>query len=144
MTSTFTRQQLSKFIDDNRTIKAFEDLQTNSTDLQAQVTGLDVRVSALENPGSVTVSANYQMTDTGKAVYINTPGVIVTLPQATAARVGVIWTVTMGVAGTATLVCTAGDSFPTPDVLAETTVLFDTRGTTLDFRCVSTNKWAIT
>jgi hypothetical protein len=143
MSSNFTRQQLAKFIDDNRTIKAFEGLQTNTSDLIIQVTDLDVRVADLANPGSVTVSANYQMTDTGKAVYIDTSGVIVTLPQATAERVGVIWTITMGVAGTATLVCTVGDSFPTPDVLAETTVLFDARGTTLDFRCVSTNKWAI-
>jgi len=144
MTSKLTRQQLAKFIDDNRTIKAFEDLQASTIDFQPQITDLDARVADLENPGTVTVSANYQMTDTGKAVYIDTSGVIVTLPQATAERVGVIWTITMGVAGTATLICTVGDSFPTPDVLAETTVLFDTRGTTLDFRCVSTNKWAIT
>jgi len=143
MSSNFTRQQLAKFIDDNRTIKAFEDLQTNTSDLQTQITDLDVRVSDLENPGAVTITSNYQMTDAGKAVYINASGITVTLPQATAARVGVIWTITMGIAGTATLVCTAGDSFPTPDVLAETTVLFDTRGTTLDFRCVSTNKWVI-
>lgn len=143
MTSPFTRQQLAKFIEDPRTIKGFEELQTNSTDLQTQVTDLDIRVSDLENPGAVTVTTNYQMTDAGKAVYINASGIIVTLPEATAARVGVIWTITMGIAGTATLVCTAGDSFPTPDVLAETAVLFDTRGTTLDFRCVSTNKWAI-
>lgn len=144
MTSPFTRQQLAKFIDDHRTIKAFEDLQTTSSDLQTQITDLDIRVSELENPGSVTITSNYQMTDAGKAVYINASGITVTLPQATAARVGVIWTITFGVTGTATLVCTAGDSFPTPLVANETTVLFDTRGTSLDFRCISTNLWAIT
>lgn len=143
MSSSFTRQQLAKFIEDPRTIKAFEELQTNTSDLQTQITDLDVRVADLENPGTIAVTSNYQMTDVGKAIYITVAGVIVTLPPATAERIGVTWSITFAITGTATLVSTAGDSFPTPDSATETTVVFDTRGTTLDFRCVDLHKWAI-
>lgn len=143
MTTPFTRHQLSKFIEDPRTLRSFEELQATAINTKTQTEDLGVRISDLGNPGAIVVESDYPMTDAYKAVYINAPGITVTLPQATTAREGVIWTITMGVAGTATLVCADGDSFPTPDVSVETTILFDTRGTTLDFRCIEINRWAI-
>jgi hypothetical protein len=144
-----TRQEYGKFLPDHRSIKHFENLQKDTESLEIRITtaetnitDLQNRVGDLENPGVILIAANYQMTVDFPAVVATVTGLTVTLPKASAAILGRVWTTTLAAVGQVTIVTTAGDTFPTPATDVETTVILNRRGSTVDLRCTSANTWS--
>jgi hypothetical protein len=144
-----SRQELAKFLPDHRSIIHFENLQKDTDSLEIRITtaetnitDLQNRVADLENPGVILVAVNYQMTVDFPAVVATVTGLTVTLPKASAAILGRIWTTTLAAVGQVTIVTTLGDTFPTPATDVETTVILNRRGSTVDLRCTSANTWS--
>lgn len=138
-----TRDQLAAFLPSHQAVKAFEKMQDANTIFANTINVILAEIDALQNPVIAIVTANYSMSDDAYGVVVDQAGIVVTLPQALETRIGREWTVTMAVAGSFTLSCFAGDTFPTPSNLTETSALFNRSGMTMCFRCVAINRWVV-
>ena len=90
---------------------------------------------------STAVSAS--MDDTAATWIVTATGQTMTLPAASTARIGKIWTVNFSAAGTLTIQCAGSDTIMTPDSATDTSVTVTIRGTSLDFECASATTWVI-
>lgn len=134
-----TRKELAEFLPNQRLIKAFEKLfDLIPTDLL----NITDRLALLENPPGVEVVANYQATTDYYWIVATVPGLTITLPKASDDIKGRVWTVTLAAVGNVTVNLFAGDVIKTPDSATETSVYFDRRGSTVDFRCISATEWS--
>jgi hypothetical protein len=82
----------------------------------------------------LTLDENYH------TVVVTATGKTISLPKASTAILGHIWTVIQDVVGTVTIDMDALDSLVGTD---EITVLSTTRGTSLSFKCLSATTWGI-
>jgi hypothetical protein len=134
-----TREELSKFLPNQRAIRAFEKLFDLVPD---EFTSLGGRLVTLENPPTVSVDTDTDLSTDFYAVVAAADGLTLSLPKCSEEIKGRIWTVSLFVAGSVEIIARSGDSFPTPDVLEETSLILNRRGSTIGFRCVSNNQWS--
>jgi hypothetical protein len=137
-----TRDQLAKFLPDHEAIKAFENLQLSATASDEVINALTDRVEALENPGVIEVSTNYTTSTEFPAVVVNADGVVVTLRPCVEVIKGKTWSITLAVEGALTIRTSPGNSIATPGNPAETEVILNRRGSTVDFRCITGSTWS--
>ncbi len=90
---------------------------------------------------STAVSA--AMDDTAATWIVTATGQTMTLPAASTARIGKIWTVNFSAEGTLTVQRTGSDTIMTPDSATDTSVSVGTRGASIDFECASATTWVI-
>jgi len=135
-----TRQELAEFLPTQRAVKAFEKLFDM---VPSEFNSLEDRIGLLENPLVIEVSGDYQAIDGNYNIIQTVDNSTITLPEATAERVGRIWWVTMDfvVVIGGFIETTVGDTFPAVSSPVETRAKIITRGSTVGFRCASLNKW---
>lgn len=134
-----TREELSKFLPSQRAIRAFEKLFDLVPD---EFTSLGDRLVILENPPTISINTDTNLSTDYYAVVVAADGLTLSLPKCSESIKGRIWTISLFVAGSVEIVTQSGDSFPTPDVLEETSLILNRRGSTIGFRCVSDNQWS--
>lgn len=89
------------------------------------------------------VGVNTTLDDGNHTVSVTTTGLTITLPPASAARVGQDWTVHLGVAGTVTITRQGSDTIYTPYSATDTSVQIVTLGDSVTFRCLSATTWGL-
>ena len=128
------------------------DLETrNHNDLQALQGGTTSEYyhvtasSFLESTRSQSVlstAIDPTLDDNAATCIVTVTGKTITLPNATAARVGRDWSIHLAVDGNMTIAADASDTIMTP-VGTDTTVYADIRATALTFRCTSSSTWIL-
>tara|TARA_R110000744_G_C19371646_1_gene562801 strand:- start:32081 stop:32512 length:432 start_codon:yes stop_codon:yes gene_type:complete len=134
-----TRNELAKFLPDQRSIRAFEklfDLIPNEFIL------IDGRLVILENPPTTNVDTDVTLSTDYYAIIVAADGLVLTLPKCSEGIKGRIWTISLFIIGSVEILTQDGDSFPTLDESEETSIILNRRGSTIDLRCVSTNQWS--
>ena len=90
---------------------------------------------------STAVSAS--MDDTAATWRVTADAQTLTLPAASTARIGNIWTVNFSTTGTLTIQAAGSDTIMTPTSATDTSVIITIQGTSLDFECASATTWII-
>lgn len=134
-----TRDELAKFLPNQRAIRAFEQLFDI---VPSNFVTIDGRLVILENPPTIDVDIDTTLSTEFYAIVVSTDGLTLTLPKCSDDIKGRIWTISLFVVGSVEILTQGGDSFPTPDVLEETSIILNRRGSTIDLRCVSANQWS--
>jgi hypothetical protein len=88
-----------------------------------------------------TVAVSTAMTDLVGIYVVSASGVTMTLPAASTANIGKIWSVWFKTTGTCTVNTAGADVIPLPSSAIATSVVMTQRGTCLDFQCVSATSW---
>jgi hypothetical protein len=101
----------------------------------------DAEIARQKAVTSTAVSAS--MDDTAATWRVTADGQTLTLPAASTARIGNIWTVNFSTTGTLTIQRAGSDTIMTPTSATETSVVVTIRGTSLDFECASATTWII-
>lgn len=139
-TLDFTGSNLTDL--ETRNHNDLQTLQGGTTDEYYHMTAAEdaelVRQAAVT---STAVSAS--MDDTAATWIVTATGQTMTLPAASTARIGKIWTVNFSAAGTLTIQRAGSDTIMTPDSATDTSVTVTIRGTSLDFECASATTWVI-
>lgn len=91
----------------------------------------------------VSTAVSAAMDDTAATWIVTATGQTLTLPAASTARMGNIWTVHFATTGTLTIQREGDDTIMTPTSATDTSVIATIQGTSLDFECVSATTWAI-
>jgi hypothetical protein len=134
-----TREELARFLPNQRAIRAFEKL----FDLvPSKFIDIDIRLGRLENPPTIIVDVDTVLSTDFYAIVVSADGLTLTLPKCSEGIKGRIWTISLFIIGSVEILTQDGDSFPTPDELEETSLILNRRGSTIDFRCVSDNQWS--
>jgi hypothetical protein len=89
------------------------------------------------------VSTSTALGDDDKTTLVTVTGLTITLPAASAARVGFAWSIILTTLGYTTIVVAGADTIVTADSATDTSVRVEERGTTLNFRCTSVSTWSI-
>lgn len=89
------------------------------------------------------VAVNTSLTDAYKTTYVTATGKTITLPPASAARIGRAWNIIFTTSGTCTVVCAGADTFAAPSSATETTLVMTVRGQSVVFKCLSATTWGI-
>ena len=134
-----TRSELAKFLPDQRAIRAFEKLFDLVPDEFLLITE---RLDTLENPPTEIVVEDTTLSTDFYIVVVSADGLTLTLPKCSEEIKGREWAISLFVTGSVNIVTQEGDSFPTPDVSEETTLILNRRGSTIGLRCVSDNEWS--
>ena len=144
-----TRTDLQKFLPDQRSVKAFEQLfdliPSEFTRIDGDVTNVSNEITIIQqelNSAVVSVAADYQMVGDFPNVVVTVTGLTLTLPKCSTDFIGRRWSVHLPISGTVSIVTTSGDTIPTPDNASETTIVLNRRGSTVDFLCNSTTTWS--
>lgn len=90
-----------------------------------------------------TITGSTTLTDSNGTVVVATSGLTITLPAASTARIGRIWTVIFGTTGICTVQCSGSDSFPAVTSATETTLVITQRGESVVFQCTSATTWGL-
>lgn len=90
-----------------------------------------------------TISTSTALGDDDKTSLVTVSGLTITLPAASAARVGFTWTIVFTTTGWMNIIRAGSDVIITADSATDTTVYVDDRGTSLSFRCTSVSTWSI-
>lgn len=98
--------------------------------------------SELQRSDNVDSSAvNIALDDTRRTVLMTATGKTVTLPAASAARIGKDWTVILGVAGYTDIASAGSDTLTLPT--NDTTIRLDNKGASITLRCLTASSWGI-
>lgn len=96
----------------------------------------------LQRSDNVTESAvNISLDDTRRTVLMTASGKTVTLPAASAARIGKDWTVILGIAGYTDIARAGADTLTLPT--NDTTIRLDNKGASITLRCLTASSWGI-
>lgn len=87
------------------------------------------------------VAANTTLDDTYRTVYVTATGKVITLPAASAARIGKDWTVILGTTGYTDIVRAGSDTLTLPT--NDTTIRIDNKGASITLRCLTASSWGI-
>ena len=87
------------------------------------------------------VSTSTQLTDETKTVVAGTTGLTMTMPAASADRIGRNWTIILGTAGYVNITVSGSDTFILPT--ADTIIQLNIKGASITLRCVSATSWGI-
>ena len=99
--------------------------------------------STITSETNVTSTAvNTTLGDSSRIIYVTADGVTVTLPAASAARVGQTWTVILATDGEVIIAPAGADTIILP-TSTETTVGITTKGNSLTFCCLNTTTWGM-
>lgn len=89
------------------------------------------------------ISGNTTLTDLHGTVVVTVDGLTITLPAASTARIGRMWTVIFATTGTCTVNCAGSDSFPAVTSATETSYVMVSRGSSVVFQCTSATTWGV-
>ena len=96
----------------------------------------------LQRSDNVESSAvNITLDDTRRTVLMTATGKTVTLPAASAARIGKDWTVILGVEGYTDITRAGSDTLTLPT--NDTTIRLDNKGASVTLRCLTASSWGI-
>ena len=87
------------------------------------------------------VSTSTALTDAYYTARVLVSGLTLSLPSASAARIGYTWTVVLAVAGDVTVAPQGTDTLLLPTT--DTSITFYDRGSSLSFRCLTATSWGI-
>jgi hypothetical protein len=90
---------------------------------------------------SSTATVDTTLTDAMLTVVVTTSGATITLPAASASRIGNEWTIILGVSGYTTITRSGSDTLTLPE--ADTSIRLDTKGTSVTLRCLTATSWGI-
>lgn len=100
--------------------------------------------SAISTSTSVTSTAvDLTLTTAHNTVYVTASGKTITLPAASTANIGRIWTVNFSTTGTLTIQRQGSDTIMTPTSATDTSISVTERGTSITLKCVSASTWII-
>lgn len=133
-----TRKELSKFLPDQRSVKAFEKLFDL---IPKQINNINDEIGDLQNPPTVLVSTNYNISTDALIVVVQSSGITLYLPKCAADLIGAVWYISFPITGSVTIETNPGDYIATPDNPAETSIVLNRRGSVIGLRCISTNEW---
>lgn len=98
--------------------------------------------SELQRSDNVDSSAvNIALDDTRRTVLMTATGKTVTLPAASASRIGKDWTVILGAAGYTDITRAGSDTLTLPT--NDTTIRLDNKGASITLRCLTASSWGI-
>lgn len=89
------------------------------------------------------ITTSTALTDTNGTIVVTVDGLTITLPSASVARIGRIWTIIFGTTGTCTVQCAGTDTFPAVTSATETSLVMVSRGSSVSFQCTSATTWGI-
>lgn len=96
----------------------------------------------LQRSDNVTsVSANTTLDDTYQTVLVTATGKTITLPAASTARIGKIWTVILGTTGYTNITRSGSDTLNLPTT--ETTIRLTNKGASVSLKCLTSSSWGI-
>lgn len=108
----------------------------------AELAATQVAIAEAGRAASVdVVAADTALTDDMRTVVVTASGKTVTLPAASAARVGKDWTVILGTVGYVTVARAGSDTLTLP--VTATTIRIRTKGASLTMRCLTATSWGI-
>lgn len=87
------------------------------------------------------VSTNTTLDDTHQTVYVTATGKTITLPAASTARIGKVWTVILATVGYTDIVRNGSDTLTLPET--STTIRLDVKGASVSLKCLSSSSWGI-
>ena len=91
----------------------------------------------------VTTATGVAMDDSAGTWIVTATGQTMTLPAASADRVGNTWIVSFAAIGTLIVQRAGADTIMTPDSATDTSVTLTIRGMSLEFKCTSATTWTI-
>lgn len=89
------------------------------------------------------VSVNTILTDLHGTVVVTADGLTITLPAASIARIGRVWTIVFATTGTCIVQCAGSDTFPAVKSATETSLVMVSRGSSVVFQCTSATTWGV-
>lgn len=102
----------------------------------------EAEYAELQRADNVASSAvNIALDDTRRTVLMTATGKTVTLPAASAARIGKDWTVILGVDGYTDITRAGSDTLTLP--ANDTTIRLDNKGASVTLRCLTASSWGI-
>lgn len=115
-------------------------LQGGTTDEYYHATAAEY--SEMQRSDNVTESAiSIALDDTRRTVLMTATGKTVTLPAASAARIGKDWTVILGTAGYTDITRAGSDTLTLPT--NDATIRLDVKGASVTLRCLTATSWGI-
>jgi hypothetical protein len=91
----------------------------------------------------VTTATGVAMDDSAGTWIVTATGQTMTLPAASADRIGNTWIVSFAATGTLTVQRAGADTIMTPTSATDTSVILTIRGMSLEFKCTSATTWTI-
>jgi hypothetical protein len=101
----------------------------------------DAEYDELQRDDVLSVSANTALDDTVRTVLVTATGKTITLPAASADRIGKDWTVILGTTGYTDITRAGSDTLTLPEV--STTIRLRTKGASVTMRCLTATSWGI-
>lgn len=89
----------------------------------------------------LSVSANTSLDDTHRTIFVTATGKTITLPAASAARIGKDWTVILATDGYTDIARNGSDTLTLPET--SSTIRLDQKGTSVTLRCLTASSWGI-
>ena len=87
------------------------------------------------------LSANTNLSDAHKTVYVTATGKTITLPACSSARIGHDWTIILATTGYVDITRAGSDTIILPT--NDTTIRLRTKGASLTVRCLTSSSWGI-
>jgi hypothetical protein len=97
--------------------------------------------SELQRDGVSVVAVNTVLDDTYRTVMVSATAKTITLPAASAARVGKDWTVILGTNGYCDIAAAGADTLTLPT--NDTIIRLNNKGASVSLRCLSSTSWGI-
>ncbi len=132
-------------IDVNTAAIAAQGIRITTTEAAAAAAGASVAAVAVEQLAQATVlsvSISTAMADGTRTYVAAVSGITLTLPSATPARVGKVWSVFLLVVGTATVAASGADVIVTATSPNATSVPLTARGALVRLRCIASGIWS--
>lgn len=150
--SQLTREELSEFLHNPRTLRVFEQLfsyipredeyfRGEIDAIKEEIDVIKAGILDLDITKLVFVITNHIMDTNAYTVVVGATGLTLTLPKCSSNLLGRTWVVVFPIAGTVIITTQGGDIFPTPDSPIETTVELNRRGSTIEMICASDTTW---
>jgi len=90
---------------------------------------------------TTSVAVNTTLDDAYGTVIVTATGKTITLPAASTARIGNVWTIIQNVVGYVDITRAGSDTLVLPD--SNTTIRIDTKGASISLKCITSSSWGI-
>ena len=119
----------------------------NLTAIQGGTTGEYYHITSAQkteldrDDNVTTVSVNTTLSDANQTIIVDTTAKVITLPAASTARIGKVWTVILGTMGYTTIQRNGSDSINLP--ITSTSIRLRNKGASVSFKCLTATSWGI-
>jgi len=122
------------------TTRNHADLQNINTAAYTHLTSTEYAAFARDD-NVTSVAVNTAMDDTNRTVLVTASAKTITLPAASADRIGKDWTVILGTAGYVDIARAGSDTLTLPET--EITIRLDNKGASVTLRCLTASSWGL-